>query len=250
MKGPADMFDPQKLLDQFMGSNVQNQGGDAQPQSGGGVPDSLKGFGGGLAAGGLAGLLLGTKKGRKMAGMAAKIGGVAVLGGLAYKAYNDWQASKAGGPGAGPAPAAPAPQSPMKNVTPEAEGTAFLPAPAEERNALGVKIIQAMIAAAKADGHIDAEEQKRIFSKFDEAGLGMEEKAFLMDELRKPLDIDAIVALANNTEQAVELYAASCLAIDPDDPAEQAYLAMLSARLKLAPELKTNIEAEVEKLTA
>ncbi len=244
------MFDPQKLLDQFMGSNAQAQGGDAQPQSGGGIPGSLKGFGGGLAAGGLAGLLLGTKKGRKMAGKAAKIGGVAVLGGLAYKAYSDWQASKAGGPGTGPAPAGGASSQPMNNVTPDAEGTAFLPAPVEERNALGVKIIQAMIAAAKADGHIDAEEQKRIFAKFADAGLGIEEKAFLMDELRKPLDIDAIVALADNTEQAVELYAASCLAIDPDDPAEQAYLSMLSARLKLAPELKTNIEAEVEKMTA
>lgn len=244
------MFDPQKLLDQFMGSNAQNQGQNSgEPtQSGGGIPDALKGFGGGLATGGLAGLLLGTKKGRKMAGKAAKIGGVAVLGGLAYKAYNDWQASKAGGPGAAQAPTGSAPQSPMKNVTPEAEGTAFLPAPEAERNALGVKIIQAMIAAAKADGHIDAEEQQRIFGKFDEAGLGMEEKAFLMDELRKPLDIDGIVALADNTEQAVELYAASCMAIDPDDPAEQAYLAMLSARLKLAPELKTNIETEVAKL--
>lgn len=243
------MFDPQKLLDQFLGSDTQNQNADAPAQSGGGIPDAFKGFGGGLAAGGLAGLLLGTKKGRKMAGSAAKIGGVAVLGGLAYKAYNDWQAAKAGGPTAGQASTGPAPQSPMKNVTPEAEGTAFLPAPEKERNALGVKIIQAMIAAAKADGHIDAQEQQRIFGKFDEAGLGMEEKAFLMDELRKPLDIDAIVGLADNTEQAVEIYAASCLAIDPDDPAEQAYLAMLSARLKLAPELKENIETEVAKLS-
>lgn len=111
------MFDPQKLLDQFMGSNAQNQSQntDAPTASGGGIPDAFKGFGGGLAAGGLAGLLLGTKKGRKMAGSAAKIGGVAVLGGLAYKAYNDWQASKAGGPAAGQAS-----DSPMKNVTPQA----------------------------------------------------------------------------------------------------------------------------------
>lgn len=242
------MFDTQKLLDQFLGSNSQDQNADAPARSGSGIPDAFKGFGGGLAAGGLAGLLLGTKKGRKMAGTAAKVGGVAVLGGLAYKAYNDWQSSKAGGSTTSQTSAGPAPRSPMKNVTPEAEGTAFLPAPAEERNALGVKIIQAMIAAAKADGHIDAEEHQRIFGKFDEAGLGMEEKAFLMDELRKPLDIDAIVALADNTEQAVEIYASSCLAIDPDDPAEQAYLAMLAARLKLAPELKMNIETEVAKL--
>ena len=105
----------------------------------------------------------------------------AVSGGLAYKAYNDGQSVKAGGSTSSQTSAGPAAQSPMKEVIPEAEGTAFLPAPAEEHNALGVKIIQAMIAAARADGHIDAEEQQRIFGKFDEAGLGMEEKAFLMD---------------------------------------------------------------------
>ena len=245
------MLDPQRLLDQFLGSGGQNQTADTPAGTGGpldAVPGSLKGFGGGLAAGGLAGLLLGTKKGRKMAGKAAKIGGIAVLGGLAYKAYNDWQASSSGGPAASGPAAGSAPQTAMKNVTPEAEGTAFLPTPQDERQALGVKIIQAMIAAAKADGHIDQQEQKRIFEKLDEAGLGVEEKAFLMDELRKPLDIDAIVALADTTEQAVEIYAASCVAIDPDDAAEQAYLAMLAARLKLAPELKTNIEAEVARL--
>ena len=245
------MLDPQKLLDQFLGSGSQGQNADTPVQSGGGldaIPGSLKGFGGGLAAGGLAGLLLGTKKGRKMASKAAKIGGLAVLGGLAYKAYSDWQSSKSGDPAASQTSAAPASQPAMKNVTPQAEGTPFLPAPEEERNALGVKIIQAMIASAKADGHIDAQEQQRIFSKLDEAGLGVEEKAFLMDELRKPLDIDAIVRLADNTEQAVELYAASCLAVDPDDAAEQAYLAMLAARLKLALELKTKIESEVAKV--
>jgi uncharacterized membrane protein YebE (DUF533 family) len=75
--------------------------------------------------------------------------------------------------------------------------------------------------------------------------LNTQEKGFLMDELRKPLDIDAIVNLADNDEQAVEIYAASCVAIDADDPAEQAYLSMLAARLKLAPELKAGIEQEV-----
>ena len=58
------------------------------------------------------------------------------------------------------------------------------------------------------------------------------------------------VGIEREIEQAVELYAASCLAIDPDDAAEQAYLAMLAARLKLAPELKTKIESEVAKVAA
>jgi uncharacterized membrane protein YebE (DUF533 family) len=243
------MIDPQKLIEQFLGSSSAEQSRQPQTGSGGGgldaIPDKFKGFGGGMAAGGLAGLLLGTKSGRKMAGKAVKLGGLAVLGGLAYKAYNDWQATKGGNSTVSQQDSGVS----IKDITPAAEGTAFLPAPQAERAALGVKVIQAMIAAAKADGHIDASEQKRIFGKLDEAGLGVEEKAFLMDELQKPLDIDAVVSLAENTEQAVEIYAASCLAIDPDDPAEQAYLAMLAARLKLAPELKTGIEAKVAEIT-
>ncbi len=244
------MIDPQKLIEQFLGggaSGTGGQGGQAQKKGSSpldAIPDSFKGFGGGVATGGLAAVLLGTKGGRKMAKNAVKLGGLAVLGGLAYKAYNDWQATKGGNSTVSQGEAADAAAT-MKNVTPKAEGTPFLPAPEAKRNELALKLLQAMIAAAKADGHIDAEEQKRIFAKLDEAGLDSEEKGFLMDELRKPLDIDAIVSLAGNAEEAVEIYAASCLAIDPDDPAEQAYLAMLAARLKLAPELKAGIEREV-----
>jgi uncharacterized membrane protein YebE (DUF533 family) len=107
-----------------------------------------------------------------------------------------------------------------------------------------------MIAAAKADGHIDATEQQRIFGKLDELDLDTEEKAFVIDELRKPLDIDAVVAAATTPELALEIYAASVLAIDPDDPAEQAYLAMLASRLKLDPGLKHAVEKEAAKTVA
>jgi uncharacterized membrane protein YebE (DUF533 family) len=244
------MIDPQKLIEQFLGGGASGSGGNAgQVQKKGSspldaIPDSLKGFGGGVATGGLAAVLLGTKGGRKMAKNAVKLGGLAVLGGLAYKAYNDWQATKGGNSTVSQGEAADAAAN-MKNITPKAEGTPFLPAPQAKRNELALKLLQAMIAAAKADGHIDADEQKRIFGKLDEAGLTGEEKGFLMDELRKPLDIDAIVKLASNSAEAVEIYAASFLAIDPDDPAEQAYLSMLAARLKLAPDLKAGIEQEV-----
>jgi uncharacterized membrane protein YebE (DUF533 family) len=115
---------------------------------------------------------------------------------------------------------------------------------------MSLAILRAMIAAAKADGHIDAAEQQKIFARLDEANLGQAEKAFVVDELRKPLDIDAVVAAATTPELAVEIYTASVLAIDPDDPAEQAYLGMLAARLKLDPGLKKAIETETAKVMA
>ncbi|NJM29558.1 MAG: tellurite resistance TerB family protein [Rhizobiales bacterium] len=226
------MFDPQKLLDQFLG-------GKGKP--GGLSPDLIKGLAGGAAAGGLAGILLGGKSTKKLAKTAIKLGGTAALAGLAYKVYNDWQASRNG---------APQTEHPMKDVTPEPQGTVFLPSNAKARDDLSLALLRAMIAAAKSDGHIDAAEQQRIFGKLDELDLDTEAKAFVMDELRKPLDIEKVVAAATSPELAVEIYAASFLAIDPDDPAEQAYLAMLAARLKLAPDLKTRIEAESQRVLA
>src|SRR5690606_1919758 len=111
----------------------------------GGLSGGMGGLAGGAAAGSLAAILLGSKGGRKLARNAVTMGGMAVLGGIAYKAYSDWQASK-GMQSTVP----PAPQG-MKDVTPAPEGTPFLPAPETERNALGLALITAMIAAAKAD---------------------------------------------------------------------------------------------------
>lgn len=222
------MFDPQKLLDQFLGSPGPT--GKRSGPSG----DTVKGFAGGALTGSLATILLSGGSPKKMLKTAIKTGGTAAIAGLAYKAYSEWQRSRGEGQQALPPAGAPS-----------VEGTVFLPSSKPERDTTSLAILTAMIAAAKADGHIDAEEQKRIFAKLDEAPMDSEAKAFLMDELRKPLDIDAIVKLATTHELAVEIYAASCMAIDPDDAAEQAYLAMLAARLKLMPELKAAIEKEV-----
>jgi uncharacterized membrane protein YebE (DUF533 family) len=63
--------------------------------SGSGLGGMLSGFGGGVVTGGALGLLLGNKKARKVGGKVAMYGGLAALGVIAYKAYNNWQAQKA-----------------------------------------------------------------------------------------------------------------------------------------------------------
>jgi uncharacterized membrane protein YebE (DUF533 family) len=72
----------QNLLNQFTGSRT--------PSS-----SSSKGMGSGIlagsAAGGVMGLLAGNKSARKFAGKAAVVGGTALIGGIAYKAYRNWQ---------------------------------------------------------------------------------------------------------------------------------------------------------------
>ena len=235
------MFDAKRLLDQFVGG----QGGQGQGGQGGGG-DFLRGAGGGALAGGLAAILLGTKTGRKLGGEALKLGGMAAVGALAYKAYRDWQAGKQ------PAPAGsqqPAQQAPVP-MLPAPSGTPFNPATPNEQQALARHLLRAMIAAAKADGHVDAQEQARIFAEMDKLPLAADDKAFVMDELRAKLDIDAVASAASTPEEAAEIYAASLLAIDVDNAAERGYLSMLAARLKLDDALVAHLQQNVAQASA
>ena len=50
-----------------------------------------------------------------------------------------------------------------------------------------------MIAAAKADGHIDAQEQQRIFQAVEKMDLSAEEKGIVFDSLQKDISIYELV---------------------------------------------------------
>lgn len=94
-------------------------------------------------------------------------------------------------------------------------------------------MLRAMISAAKADGHVDEREMERIVGKIGTDGITAEERQFVLDELRRPLDLAALVADVPNPVVAAEVYVASLLAIDLDTPAEAAYLQQLAALLRL-----------------
>jgi uncharacterized membrane protein YebE (DUF533 family) len=245
------MFDPKQLLDQFLGGQGSNapwndpRGNaqwDSDQRSGGGVMERAGNYArenpmltGGLA-GGLAGLILG----RGFGGDLLKYGGMAVIGGLAYKAWRDYQESQRTGQ-------APTRGYSAADFAPPPADSPFAPANAPQGPAsLAETLIVAMIAAAKADGHIDAEERGRIYQRLEEGGLQPEEIAFLQRELTEPVDVERIVAGARNKEEAVEIYAASLMAIRSDTPQERAYLATLAGRLKLEPGLVESIEKTVE----
>jgi uncharacterized membrane protein YebE (DUF533 family) len=158
--------------------------------------------GGGVAAGFAASMLMG-KSGRKMMGKAAKYGAVAAIGGLAYHAWQKSQQNKQG------QAAAPATQASAQDAefTPAPENSAFLPAPSDEAavDQLGKALVRAMIAAAKADGKVDAEEKEAIFARLNAMDLSAEDKAFVFDELSAPFDINAVVAAADTPEHAAEI---------------------------------------------
>lgn len=263
------MFDAKKLLDQVL-SGVQSQAGGLQRPgeslgdtakryleqgaSGSGL-SGLSGQGGGLAtgalAGGVIGLLLGSKKSRKtvgkLGGSAVKLGGLALVAGLAYKAWTSYQQQQqqqgASAPTAAPARGPGLLEPPRESPFHPAAG----PGGADARAA---DFLVAMISAAKADGHIDPEEQARIFGRLEDFGLDDSARAFVMDEVRAPLDVERIVRMASTPAVAAELYAASLLAMDPDTPAERAYLDLLAARLGLDRSLAAEIERAAEAAAA
>jgi uncharacterized membrane protein YebE (DUF533 family) len=229
------MFDPKKLLDQFLGSQMPGAGGSMRERAGQ-VTQLAKDNP--LASIAIAGVLLGTGGGRQVAGSALKLGSLAAIAGLGYQAYKNYQAGQN-------------PVETVQSATPE-----LLPPPSDSGFApeavttdFALILVRAMIAASRADGHIDEAERARIIDKLKVSGLGADAAQFLEEELANPVDLDAIIGAAKTEEQRVELYTASRLAIEPKSRAERGYLDLLAGRLNLPDALVDHIEATVSAAT-
>ena len=107
-----------------------------------------------------------------------------------------------------------------------------------------------MVSAAKADGHVTDTERANIDAQLGALGLADAATAMITAELDAPLDVGRIAALAEQPEDGVQLYAASLLVVDPDGPAEKAYLAALADKLGLASDLVAHLHAKAATLQA
>jgi uncharacterized membrane protein YebE (DUF533 family) len=183
----------------------------------------------GAAAGSVLTMLLGSRRGRSIGGSALKLGSVAALGALAYRAYADWQAKQAAST---PASARPAPAQMLDR----------LPAPQAELH--GHAVLKAMIAAAKSDGHLDERERGLVESELVKMGAEPPLRQWVQDELRRPVEPADVAQAATTPEMAAEVYLASLLMADDTTTMERAYLDELARQLKLPPGLKEEIEAK------
>ncbi|KIE22335.1 hypothetical protein SE23_02255 [Vibrio sinaloensis] len=214
-------MDLKSLLNQALNSDIVQQGQkQLKQQSSSGT---LKSLGAGAVGGGLVNLLMGSKKskklGKKMGVNALKIGGVAALGALAYKVYNDTQSNQM----------SPEPQNEFR----------------EDDPIHSELILKAMIAAAKADGHVDTQEMERIENALKESGVGHQLQSIIHNELNKPLDPNEVARLAATPQQAAEIYLASLIVIDEQNFMEKAYLQELAKQMQLAPEVINQLEAQL-----
>lgn len=222
----------QDLLQQKSGSSSSAGLGGALGggKSGGDLSTLLKGAGGGALAAGALGLLLGNKSARKLGGKALTYGGLAALGVIAYKAYGNWQEQQRA------AGAKPVGEPQTVDRLP--------PAQAEQHSQA---ILKALVAAAKADGHVDAKERQLIEEQLGALAGDAELQRWLDAELNKPLDPAEVARAAGTPEMAAEMYIASVLMVDEEHFMERAYLEELARQLKLEPALKAELEAQVRR---
>ncbi len=178
---------------------------------------------GAMAAGALA-ILLGTKTGRKVTGSAIKLGSIAAIGGVAWKAYQIYQQKNG--------------LSNSDNVMPINE---MRDKEAQQRSVI---LLTAMIAAAKADGHVGDEEMAEINKQIKNLGLEGDTAKIIEEELAKPLDIEAIAALAEGEEaKAAEIYLVSAVVTDKENEKERQYLDDLAKAMKIPEELLAELNA-------
>ena len=239
------MTGAKSILDSLMGGLSDLTKGQGVGQSVSGLTQTAKSawdgqssLAKGAIAGGLFGVLM-SGNARRLLGTGVKIGGAALIGGLAMRAYENWKSGKSADTteaGAGPV------------ALPRPDGTAFLPSDSAEAEDLAERILQAMVAAAKADGSVTDDERSKINAQLTQMGLGSEAAAMIAAELEAPLDVGRIAALARNEQEAVSLYTASLLVVDPDGASEKGYLAMLAARMGLDPGLVTHLHAGAQNL--
>ncbi|MBC3486819.1 tellurite resistance TerB family protein [Pseudomonas sp. SWRI100] len=229
----------EQLLRAGQGSQAQQGSGGLSSQDGlGGLGGLLGGLlNGGSAAGGgggLGGLLGGLLRGGGSAGGVSQgraTGGtnyaaLASLGMMAFQAYQSWQRSQAA-----------APQQAVRTVDQlsglEAEGHSHA-------------ILRALIAAAKADGRIDEQEEQLIYAEIKRHTGDPQLQQWLDDEVSKPLDAAEVAQSAQDPAMAAEMYLASVMLVDHQQAAERAYLDELASALQIDPTLQVHLEQQAK----
>jgi uncharacterized membrane protein YebE (DUF533 family) len=168
------------------------------------------------------------------------------IGALAAGAISAWMQK---GAEAQPAPAAPAPArrappdgaGPARRIPQTGSGPWAQPRPAaapepagpDAEDAEALLMVRAMIAAAKADGAVDAAERVAIAGQLDAAGLTPAERDFVLADFDRPLTPEALAKEARDPMLRARLYAAACAATGEITPPERAWLDQLAKALKL-----------------
>jgi uncharacterized membrane protein YebE (DUF533 family) len=169
---------------------------------------------------------------------------LAGLAGVAIEAMTRNQGQAAPQPAPMPAPRpAPAPTAPGRRMP--QTGSPYV-APAEAPHAAedseNLLLIRTMVAAAKADGAVDAAERAAVARQLDAADLTAEERDFVLADFDAPLTPEALAAQAGDPMLRARLYAAAVAAMGEITPPERAWLDRFAKALGLDRKAASAIE--------
>lgn len=130
----------------------------------------------------------------------------------------------------GPAPAQRLPDTAPKAAAPLAE------------EAVGLLLLRAMIAAARADGELDRAERLAIATQLDAAGLAAAERDRVLADFERPAAIEELAREARDPMLAAQLYAAAVAAAGEVSAPERAWLDRFGTALRLDVRARAAIE--------
>jgi len=220
------MFDPERMLGQMLGGALGGAFGGTR-----GAKSLKRTFGGNTA-------------------MKAQVG-LGLLG-VAFAAYEHYQQQRGGfaGGAAQPQSLPPSGSAMPPPPPPAGPGASAMPPPpppaaaSHVANADARLLMQAMIAAAAADGRIDDDERARVIGRAEAVSVDTDGRRFLEAELAAPKSVETIAA-ATRRELAADVYAASALAISLDTAEERAYLDRLARALDLGDAQRAEIHTRL-----
>lgn len=216
MRGGGDLKGLLDGLSQQFGGGQSGGGQSGDGKQGGSALDVKS-----LLGGGALGLLVGSKRGRKLGGKALKYGALAGVGVLAWKAWQNTRQQGDDGARSG---------EPVEQLSGQAS---------EQRS---LELLQAMIWAARADGHIDAAEKALIEEQIDNLGADAELHHWVERQLSAPLDATTLAREVDSPQAAREVYLISVAIVDEQNPMEHAWLDQLAQALGLNPTLVEELE--------
>lgn len=204
-------MDFNNLLNQVLGVAKEQL---TKTANGNSTTDKVAKIGGGAAAIGILSMILGKRGGANL----AKLGSLAALGSLAYQAYQNYQAKQ---------------NQAVENTNLFA---------VENSDDVSKVILQAMIAAATADGAITSDEAEAIAA---EAGNDPELQQWLQQEINQPETVAEIAQqVGRNQALASQVYLAARMVCKDLERKEIIFLANLAEALGLNEQFVEELEKQ------
>lgn len=183
----------------------------------------------GALSGAAGGALVSAFTNKKSAKKLLKGAGLVAVGGMAWKAYQSYRDNN---------------QTHAETEAAAITQQQFDAVVAPQENSGASLILQAMIAAAHADGHLTTDEQQRIRQQALDQGLPTDQLDTLQLQMQAPPMLDELVAACPDMATKIEVYTTSLLALDEHCAAGQQHLEKLAEGLRLPAPLITTLHQQ------